>query len=313
MDRNKNILQTILLIVIVTITGFLGLTMPIVAIAYPILLTFIGLRNGMKNNIIAFITSLILIAAITGSIGVLIIPLQYGILSVFTVYMINKGYKINKVILYSIGLVFLMVLIHMGLKWVTTGVNTFTELETSLTEVTNEQLSALDTEGMSEADVSEFKNILKTTVDYISSVFPVLLIVSSAFIAYINYYVSTRLARGSGRLDIAVPRFSRIIFPKHIILGLGFLLLTSYALQYVGNFNYMQLVNNIFILMYVIFLLEGLSLTVFVIKKMEMGLFFKVLFIAIIALSSFLNIVLFSVGIIDIVLDFRKIRKVSET
>lgn len=313
MDRNKDILQAVLLTIIVTITGFLGLTMPIVAIAYPILLTFIGLKNGIYKNITTFITSIVLIGVITGSIGVLIIPIQYGILSMFTVFMINKRYKVNKVILYSMGLVFLMVLIHMGLKWVTTGVNTFTELETSLTQATTEQLSGLDTEGMSESDVSDFTNILKTTVDYISSIFPVLLMVSSAFIAYINYYVSSKLARKSGRLDIAVPSFSQIIFPKHVIMGLGALLLTSYALKYVPNFNYIQLVNNIFILMYVIFLLEGLSLTVFLIKKMKIGLVFKVLFITIIALSSFLNIVLFSVGIIDIVLDFRKIRKVSET
>ena len=312
MDRNKYILQAALLTIIVTITGLLGLTMPIVLIAYPILLTFIGLKNGIYKNIVTFITSLVLIGIIMGNLEVLIIPFQYGILSIFTVFMINKGYRINKVILYSVGLVFLMVLIHMGLKWVTTGVNTFVELETSLTEATKEQLNSLNTEGMSESDISEFTNLLKTTVDYISSVFPVLLIISSAFIAYINYYVSSRLARRSGRLDIAVPRFSRIIFPKHVIMGLGALLLTSYALKYVPNFNHIQLVNNILVIMYVISLLEGLSLTVFLIKKMKIGLFFKGVFIAVIALSSFLNIVLFSVGIIDIILDFRKIRKVSE-
>lgn len=313
MDRNKNILQVIVLIVIVAITGFLGLTMPIVLLAYPILLTFIGLKSGIKNNIITLLISLVLIGLVTGSIGVLIIPLQYGILSVATVYLINKGLKVNKVILYSVGLVFLMVLIHMGLKWVTTGVNTFTELETSLTEATSEQLSSLDTEGMSEADVSKFTNLLKTTVDYISSVFPVLLIISSAFIAYINYYASSRLARRSGRLDIAVPKFSRIVFPKHVIMGFGSILLVSYALKYVGGFNYIQLVDNIFVLLYAIFLVEGLSLTVYLIKKMRIGLVFKTLFITIIVLSSFLNIVLFSVGMIDIILDFRKIRKVSET
>lgn len=312
MDRRKSILQSVLLIIIVTITGYLGLTMPIIAIAYPILLTFIGLKNGIYKNVVTFITSLILIGVITTSIASLIIPLQYGILSVFTVYMINKGYKINKVILYSLGLVFLMVLIHMGLKWVTTGINTFAELEASLIESTKEQLSTLDTKNMSEADISELTNILKTTVDYISSVFPALLIISSAFIAYINYYISSRLARNSGRLDIAIPRFSRIIFPRHIIMGSASLILTSYILKYVEGFNYLQLVNNILILMYVIFLVEGLSLTVYLIKKMKMGTFFKVLFVTVIALSSFLNILLFSIGIIDIVLDFRKIRKVSE-
>lgn len=312
MEKSKDILQTTLLIIIVTITGFLGMNMPVVALAYPILLTFIGLKNGFYKHLTTFFTSLALIGLITGSVDVLIIPLQYGILSIFSAFMINKKYKVEKIILYSGALVFLMVLIHMGLKWSLTDVNVFTELEASLTAISNQQIEMLDTEGMKESEISQMINLLKSTVDYIVAVLPVLLIISSAFIGYINYYVSSRLASKSGRTDIETPKFSRLIFPKHVIMGLGTILLISYGLKYIGDFNYEGLVENIMILVYVVFLLEGLSFTVFLINKMKIGKFFKILFITIIALSSFLNIVLFSIGIVDIILDFRKIRKVSE-
>lgn len=313
MDKNKDILQTTLLIIIVTITGFLGMGMPLVALAYPILLTFIGLKNGGHKHLITFFTSLALLGVIGQGLDVLVIPFQYGILSIFTVYMVNKKYRVDKIILYSGALVFAMVLIHMGLKWSLTDVNVFTELEASLTAISQEQIEMLDTEGMKESEKSQMVNLLKSTVDYIVTVLPVLLIISSAFIGYINYYISSRLAKRSGRTDIEIPKFSKFIFPKHVIMGLGTILLISYGLKYVGNFNSAGLVENIMILIYVVFLLEGLSFTVYLINKMKIGKFFKVLFITIIALSSFLNIVLFSIGIVDIILDFRKLRKVSET
>ena len=112
--------------------------------------------------------------------------------------------------------------------------------------------------------------------------------------------------------EIDIPKFSMINFPAHVIMGLGMIMLISYALKYVGNFNYIQLLNNLSVLIYVIFLIEGLSLTVFLINKMKIGNFLKVLFITIIALSSLLNIILFSMGMLDIIFDFRKIRKMEK-
>lgn len=311
MEKNKGLLQTILLIIILSLTAFLGLNMPLVGIAYPIILTFIGLKNGRNKNIVIFITSLIILGVITMNIDALIIPFQYGILSIATIYLINKKYRPSKIILYSAVLVFSMVLIHMGLTWYFTGINTLTDLENNLTTITKEQIEIIKSEDMSESQKSQMANILKTTVDFISSVIPSLLIISSTIIAYINYYISTRLASKSGKMDIEVPKFSTLSFPRNTITGLGTILLISYILKYIGNFNYIQLIDNLFILIYVVFLLQGLSFVVFLINKMKFGKFLKTLFITLIVLSSFFNIVLFSVGIIDIVFNLRKIRRLS--
>lgn len=311
MEKNKGLLQTILLIIILSLTAFLGLQMPLVGIAYPIILTFIGLKNGINKNIITFITSFIILGVITMNISALIIPLQYGILSIATVYMVNKKYNSSKVILYSAILVFSMVLIHMGLRWYFTGINTLTELENNLTTITKQQIEIIKTEDINESQKSQMANILKTTVDFISSVIPSLLIISSTIIAYINYYISTRLANKSGRADIEVPKFSNLSFPRNTITGLGTILLISYILKYVGNFNYIQLIDNLFILIYVVFLIQGLSFVIFLINKMKFGKFLKALFITLIVLSSFFNIILFSLGIIDIIFNFRKIRRLG--
>ena len=205
-----------------------------------------------------------------------------------------------------------MVLIHMGLNWSFAGINTFMELEESLTQISKEQIDLLKTQDIDESEKSQMVNMLKNMVDLITSILPALLIVSSTFIAYINYYASSRLVKNSGKKEIDIPKFSMINFPAHVIMGLGMIMLISYALKYVGNFNYIQLLNNLSVLIYVIFLIEGLSLTVFLINKMKIGNFLKVLFITIIALSSLLNIILFSMGMLDIIFDFRKIRKMEK-
>lgn len=312
METKKNIIQIMILILVVTFIGLLGLSMPIVALVYPIVLTLIGLKNGIDKSIITLITSLVFIATINQSLSVLIIPVQYGILAVATVYMINKKYKINEIIAYTIGLVLVMVFIHMALNWYFKDINTLIQLENNLIEVSEQQMEALNTQNISEAEKSQTRNILKTALKYLTSVLPVLLIMSSTFMAYTNYYISSRLARRSGRLDIEIPKFSKIIFPKHVILGLGTILLISYGLKYSGNINHMQLTNNIFLLIYAVFLVEGLSLIVHLINKMKINKYFKILFIVVIALSSFLNIILFTMGMLDIVLDFRKLREISE-
>lgn len=312
MEKNNIIIQTILLIIIATITAYFGISMPIISLAYPIMLTFTGVKIGMSKHILTLAASLAILGLITQDINVLIIPLQYGILSIFTAYMINKKYETKRIILYSSGLVFAMVIIHMGLNWSFGGINTFMELEGSLTAISKEQIDLLKTQDMDESERSQMVNMLKNMVDLITSIIPALLIVSSTLIAYLNYYASSRLVKNSGIKEIDIPKFSMIIFPKHVIMGLGMTMLISYALKYVGDFNYLQLLNNLWVLIYAIFLIEGLSLTVFLINKMKIGNFLKVLFITIIALSSLLNIILFSIGMIDIIFDFRKIRKMEK-
>ncbi len=311
MEKNKDILQIFLMIIVVTLSGFLGLSMPLVAITYPIILTFIGLKEGMSKSIITFVASFVIIGAITQDLNALAIPFQYGILSIFTSYIINKKYKVNQIIIYSAGLVFAMVLIHMGLKWQLTGINTFTELEANLVKIANQQIASLKIGEMAEGEISQISNMLRSMTDYIASIFPALLMMSSLFIAYVNYYVSSRLAKKSGRTDIEIPEFSKTIFPKHSITGFALVLLIAYALKFVGNFSYNQLLDNLFMLIYLVFLIQGLSFIVFIINKIKMGKFLKVLVIIMIFASSFLNVVLFSVGVMDIILDFRKLRKVN--
>ena len=311
MEKNDSIMQTILLIIIATITAYFGMSMPIIALAYPIMLTFTGVKIGMSKHILTLTASLAILGLITQSIGILIIPLQYGILSICTAYMINKKYDTKKIILYSGALVFAMLLIHMGLNWYYEGINTFVELENSLTEISKQQIDLLKTEDIDETEKSQMVNMIKNMAQLIASILPALLIVSSTSIAYLNYYVSSRLIRNSGE-EIDIPKFSMIIFPSHVIMGLGMTMLVSYGLKYIGDFNYIQLLNNLSVLIYAIFLIQGLSLTVFLVNKMKIVSFLKILFITIIALSSFLNIILFSMGMIDIIFDFRKIRKVEK-
>ena len=308
MEKGKLVLQMVILAVLVAIIGVLGIGMHVVALVYPIILTFIGLKNGLNKAIISFIASLFLMGLATQSLTVLIIPLQYGILAMATAYMINKKFKMDKIVIYSAGLVFAMVLLHMGLNWQFAGINTLNELENSLTIMTTEQLNALDTENMNESDISLFVNLIKSLKDRIVSIAPVLLMISSAAIAYINYYISTRLARRSGRIDIEVPEFSKIILPRHVIKGLSVLMILSYSLKYFGDFNYQQLLDNVFVLVFVVALVEGVSLTIYLINNMKLAKVLKMIFIVVIVLSSFLNIVLFSIGIMDIVFDFRKLR-----
>ena len=309
MQKQESIVKTLLLIVLVSITGVLGLGLPIVALVYPIILTFIALQQGLNKSIIAFVSSLIVIGLITQSLDATIIPLQYGILSVVTTILINKKYPVSKIILYSSSLVFLMVLVHMGLRKYFTGINTFMELENSLANIAKQQIDIVRNGDMSESEISQMSNLLKNVSIYISSIIPALLLVTSTAIAYINFYASVRLSKKAGRRVKQIPKFSEIIFPRSTIKGFAMILVLSYALKYVDGINYIQLLDNIFVILFSVFIIEGLSLTIYLINKMKIGRLLKVVFIVIIILSSFLNIVLFSLGVIDIILDFRKLRQ----
>lgn len=311
MKKQESIATTLLLIILVSITGFLGLSLPVVALVYPIILTFIGLKEGLGKSVIAFISSVIVIGLLSQSLDALIIPLQYGILSTVTTILIDKKYPVNKIILYTSSLVFLMVIVHMGLRWYFTGINTFMELENSLREITKQQINVVRQGDMGEGEISQISNLLRSVADYITAILPALLLITSTSISYINYYVSVRLARKSGRMIEEIPKFSRIIFPKSVISGFATLLLVSYALKYVGEINYIQLLDNIFVILFCVFLIEGISLILYIIEKLKVGKVLKIAFIVLIVLSSFLNIVLFSLGVMDIILDFRKIRRIE--
>ncbi|AFS79842.1 hypothetical membrane DUF2232 [Gottschalkia acidurici 9a] len=305
MHKNNTTFQVLMITVLATIAGVMGISMPIIAVAYPILLTLIGVKNGIKYNIISLIISCALVGVISGSIESVLILIEYGILSLGATYMINKRYKPSQIMVGSTLLILGTSIIYMGLEWYITGINYVTGLENSLALMSEEILKQGN---FPPNEISNIKSLLNNMTNYIVVLMPALLIVSSTVVAYINYLIPTKLLRKLGREDIYVPYFSRLIFPKNIMSGLGVIFILTFLLRYFGNINYEQMMLNVVVLIFYIFILEGLSLVVFLMNKAKMAGFLKYLLVVIIILSGFLNLALFSIGIIDSLVDFRKLR-----
>lgn len=313
MVKNNKAFEIIVITLLATMAGYIGLSMSIVGIVYPILLTLIGIKSGIKSSILSFVLSIILLGTITSSMDMVILFISYGLLSMVTVYMIRKNYEASKVMIVSIAVLLLTTIINIGLNWYINGINIVSELDNSLSTMIEEQVRVLKTQDFSSREVSMISSFLNNMADYITALIPTMLIISSTLVSYVNYYIPTKILSKSGRRNIEVPYFSKLIFPKNSLLGLGIILVLTYLLKYFSQFNYDQMVLNVTMLIFYVFTLEGLSLVTFVLNKMKTRNIFKYFVILAIILTGFLNIAIFSIGVIDVVIDFRKLRKPRST
>lgn len=93
-----------------------------------------------------------------------------------------------------------------------------------------------------------------------------------------------------------------------MILGISTIFIGVFLLKIIKIFYYETIFINILVLLFFLFFIEGLSVVSFFIGKIRMGKLGKIIFIFLIILSLPLSIIVSTIGLLDVIFDFRKIK-----
>ncbi len=146
-------------------------------------------------------------------------------------------------------------------------------------------------------------------LDYLLMIIPGILIIQSLFIAVANYYLTSAALKRFNSDNFALPQFSTFRLPSNIALGIFIIFTLSYLTKYIEGIHHISLFTNVMLLFIFLFFLQGISVVSYLIKKANIPRVVRVILIGIILFISPLLTAISFVGLVDSIVDIRKLRR----
>ena len=318
MNRNlktSNITESAMITGILVIVAYLSSFITILMFFYPTPAIILGKRKGLKYSILALIASDLIISMLLGIQTGLIFLILYTPLALALTYGICSDEDANKAILfgsasYMISFVVLILLLNslMGINFIDRVAEAYEqsfEMTRGLFESIPDQMR---TEQLDEyvRNIEEMAPMMNFIV---TNVFPAVLIAASVVTSYINYIVASKFTR---RFSINIKEhegISHFSFPRSFMIAMAGLLLLSFLLR-LSNINIEIIQLNLFIIVFMAMLLQGIAVLKFFIDKSGMSKFVKTIVLAMIVLMIINFSVIYAIiGLVDLTVNLRKLNR----
>ncbi len=305
-----SILESIVVICIMSIYIAYGVNyLPLLIFIAPVPFIVLGIRNGLKVNIVSLAITLLIVQGLLSSTSGATLLIAFGPLS----FVLNHAIKTRKTrtetILMATASFLLPFVLLILLEGQIANIDIIKEAEMAMNQFLSLQLESLQGMGLTNYELLQTKDQLESLYNELLVLIPSMLSIFSLFIAYVNFSISTLIIRKMGYGVVSKGSFSRFKLPNNIIPGIGIMFLTGFIFRLL-KINYHQaFLLNITFLVGFIFLVQGLSVIDFSLKKMKMKIVFRI--IILISLLMFVPIgsVIFIIGLFDSIFDVRKIRR----
>ena len=318
MNRNlktSNITESAMITGILVIIAYLSSFITLLMFFYPTPAIILGKRKGLKYSILALIASDLIISMLLGVHTGLVFLILYTPLAVALTYGICRDEDANKTILFGTAaymISFVLYILFLNFIMDINFIERVAEMYDQSFEMTRGLFDnipdQLRTEQF-EQYISDIEKIAPMMNYIVTSVFPAVLIAASVITSYINYIVASKFAV---RFSINVKQHEGIgyfSFPRNFMISMAGLLLLSFLLG-LFNINVEIIQLNLFIIVFIAMLLQGVAVLKFLIDKSKMSKFARnLIFVIIILMSISFSIIYAIIGLVDLTIDLRKINR----
>ena len=318
MNRNSktsNITESAKITGILVIIAYLSSFITLLMFFYPTPAIILGKRKGLKYSILALIASDLIISMLLGVHTGLVFLILYTPLAVALTYGICRDEDANKTILFGTAaymISFVLYILFLNFIMDINFIERVAEMYDQSFEMTRGLFDnipdQLRTEQF-EQYISDIEKIAPMMNYIVTSVFPAVLIAASVITSYINYIVASKFAV---RFSINVKQHEGIgyfSFPRNFMISMAGLLLLSFLLG-LFNINVEIIQLNLFIIVFIAMLLQGVAVLKFLIDKSKMSKFARnLIFVIIILMSISFSIIYAIIGLVDLTIDLRKINR----
>lgn len=309
-EKTRAFLESLLMILLGTIYILLGINfVPVISIVFPAFFIILGVRHGIEYNIVSILISILVVGLVVDKYTAFFIFIAFVPLSIVINYVIKKRGKSQELILYSTITSLVSYVIAIVLVKRFFNISFIDQIEKSFSLVLKTQLDMLKETGLSNYEMYQTKDILENAYEYMVLVIPSAVIIFSLLTAYLNSILSIFILRRLRYGIVFVPRFSYFKLPSNFILGVIVIYLGVFLLKQLKVFYYETIFINVSALISFAFFLQGLAVLIFLINKSRLNQVGKVIFIVLLILSFPLSAIISMVGFLDIIFNFRGIKK----
>ena len=307
--RNK-IIEVIFVIAMAKIFMLIGMYyLPLIIFLYPVFFIVLGVRNGIKYNIISLIISSLFVGLMIDNISGIFILLNFAPLSIGLNYMIKKRKKSFEIMIICTVILLASFLLLMNIMGDASGVSIINQLEDFFTQTLNAQVEMLKDMDLSNYEVLKIRDLLENAMDYVLLILPAIVIIFSFIIAYLNYLISSLVLRRLGYGVVSIPKFSKFKLPNNVLLGTGIMFLGALIIKGLKLFYYQTVLLNITVIASFMFFTQGLSVVDYKLIEKKLGRIPRVLIILFFTIILPLGWIISFIGILDVIIDFRKLRR----
>ncbi len=310
-EKNYNKLLEILgTILFMTLYALIGLyVFPIIFIFFPVIIIFFGYKRGILQSIFIFLIVSFEVGFLTEAyIGILLVLLFLPI-SLTIIYGLKYRRKPVEILLSSAVVFFISILLIFVYTQNAFGINIINKMEESFKDILNVQIDMFEEMGLTNYEILKTKDLLENGYKYFIWILPSVLIIFSMFLSFCNYYISVHILRKSGIGIVTIPRFSKFKLPNNFMAGIIIMLISAYILKRVDLPHYDTLFLNIAVFIYIMFVIQGLSVVDFYLVKAKMNLILRIILLGVINVAAPLSTIISIIGITDTIFDFRRLRK----
>lgn len=306
----RNILESLgvaLFMISYTIMGFS--TLPIILILFPVLFIAYGVKNNLIPSILIMVIVSTIIGFTTDTISGLLLFFTFAPITIVITYGIKSRRKSIEVLTAASLVFFLTVLIIIGYVRGVSGINIATQLENNFKTMLNIQVDMFKEMGLTNFELLKVKDFLERAYKSMLLVVPSIAIITSLIVSYVNYYISVVVLRKVGIGVVNIPKFSRFRLPNNIIPGILVMFLGAYLTKNVKGFSYETILANLILLIGFVLYVQGLSIVDALMIKRKMVFAFRIVILLITVFFTPLVSIISILGLLDILIDFRKISK----
>ena len=314
MDNNdkikKSITESVVVISIMALYIVYGIHfLPLLMLFIPLPFIVLGVRNNIYTNGISMIVSFTIVGILLGFASNALLILVFVPLSLVINYCIIKRKTTMEIISISTITFFLcfVVLMFLGVK--ISDLDLTKQLESDFTKILTMQLDMLKDMEMTNYEILQTKDLLEGAYRSIIVLIPSILGIMSLIVSSINVFLSSIILRKMGYGVVKPIEFSKFKLPKNVIPGIGVMFVAAFIIKKLGIEYHDALLYNLTFLVSFVFLIQGLAVVDFLLKKSKVRLIFRILILGVIMVFIPMGSVILFLGILDSIFDTRKIRR----
>lgn len=308
----SNLFETVGIIVFMIMYFLLGIHyIPLILLLFPTAFIIIGVRRGIIQSLLSLVIVCIVIMFTIDTLTGILSFLLFSPVTAVIIYGMKSRKKPIEILAYSTVIFFITTLLLYGYTQKISGVNIISQLEDSFKQILNVQVDMLKNMELTNYEILRTKDLLESGYKYMLWILPAILIIFSLFMSYCNYYISVLTLRKIGIGVVNIPRFSKFRLPSNILAGTTVMFLGVLLIKGLKQPYYETLFLNLAVIVWVMFLIQGLSVIDFYLIKLKLNLVIRIIFILIMGVLAPVGTVISLLGISDIVFDFRKFRKLK--
>ncbi|MBM7856101.1 uncharacterized protein YybS (DUF2232 family) [Desulfohalotomaculum tongense] len=317
-NSSRSIVEGALFAALTAVIALAGFFIPpllvVVGVLIPLPLTLMVYRQGLKKGFLSLVTAYILLLILfTEPLSVTALIMQSAplglLLGLLFKNKISAGKSIAACTAASAVLTF-TVLIFIGLL---TGIS-LSDIENQAQMAVEQSLQFYHNAGLlKNVDADEMQKSMKQTLHLMTILLPGILIIGAVFSSVITYLLSRAVLKRLKYSVVPLPAFSRWTFPWYTLWAL----VIGLALTIAGDRYQLQTMatagKNILYVSGMLFMVLGISVATYYYKKLPLHPAIKLMLLFFAVIWPFTPAVLLGIGVIDPLLDMRRINRQQDT